>query len=95
VLPGVLDLARGDVVPGGTKRNLAHVRPHTEFDALMAPEQAILADAQTSGGLLIATAEAERLERALADRAVPHARIGRAEAGEPGSLRLDGRLAAG
>jgi selenide, water dikinase len=93
VLDGVADLARSDVVPGGTKRNLAFVRPHTDFAELTEPEQVILADAQTSGGLLIATRDPSALERELADRAVPFACIGRAEAGTPGAIRVEGRVA--
>jgi selenide,water dikinase len=88
VLDGVMDLARSDVVPGGTKRNLAYVRPHTDFGPLTEPEQAILADAQTSGGLLIATRDPAALERELADRAVPFARIGRSEPGTAGAIRV-------
>ncbi|MGZ4155081.1 MAG: selenide, water dikinase SelD [Actinomycetota bacterium] len=92
VLPGVLELARSDVVPGGTKRNLAYVRPHTDFGDLTEPEQAVLADAQTSGGLLIATREPDVLEHALSDRGVGFSRIGSSEAGAPGSIRVEGRL---
>jgi selenide,water dikinase len=92
LLPGALDLARSDVVPGGTKRNLAHVRPHTDFGDLTEPERAILADAQTSGGMLIATRNPARLERALSDRGVPIARVGRGVAGLPGAIGVEGRL---
>jgi selenide, water dikinase len=92
LLPGVLELARSDVVAGGTKRNLAYVRPHTDFAALPEPEQVVLADAQTSGGLLIAVTDPAALERVLADRGVAFARVGRSEAGEPGSIRIGGRL---
>jgi selenide,water dikinase len=43
------------VAPGGSKRNLVYVEPHTKFGAdLDGTERLILADAQTSGGLLIA-----------------------------------------
>ncbi|GGI08002.1 selenide, water dikinase SelD [Egicoccus halophilus] len=54
-LPGVADLlARGEV-PGGTQRNLAHVRDHLELAAGVDEGQlVVLADAQTSGGLLLA-----------------------------------------
>ena len=93
LIPGVLELARSDVVPGGTKRNLASVRPHTDFGSLTEPEQQVLADAQTSGGLLIATTEPERLERALADRAVRFRRIGRSVDGRPGAIVVEGRPA--
>jgi selenide,water dikinase len=54
MLPAAQTFAGADVVPGGTLDNLAYVEPHTTF----APEvsqvaRLILADAQTSGGLLI------------------------------------------
>jgi selenide,water dikinase len=45
-------LARG-YVPGGTRRNLAWVAPHVE-STLPESELLLLADAQTSGGLLVA-----------------------------------------
>jgi len=52
LLEGVLELADEGVVPGGTERNHAYVRPHVDWGALAEPEQLVLADAQTSGGLL-------------------------------------------
>jgi selenide,water dikinase len=55
VLPGVLDHTMNDVVPGGTKRNHAYLGPNVDWGELSTPEQLVLADAQTSGGLLIAT----------------------------------------
>jgi selenide,water dikinase len=94
-LPGALVLARSDVVPGGTKRNLAHVRPHTDFGDLSEPERAILADAQTSGGLLVATRDRDGLERALSDRGVLVARVGRGASGQPGAIGVEGRLPGG
>jgi selenide,water dikinase len=92
VLPGVLDLARTDVVPGGTKRNHAYVAPHTDWGELTMPEQHVVADAQTSGGLLIATPEPEGLAAELERRRVPVAEIGEVEAGPPGRIRVLGRL---
>jgi selenide, water dikinase len=92
VLPGALELARAGGAPGGTRRNLAHVRPHTDFGDLTEPEQVVLADAQTSGGLLIATRAPEALERSLSDRGVAFARIGRSEGGVAGAIRVRGRL---
>ncbi len=41
-------------VPGGSRRNLDWVSPHTEFDDVSEEDQLLLADAQTSGGLLLA-----------------------------------------
>lgn len=55
LLDGVVELAAGDVVPGGSKANLAWVAPHVQFaDRLAAPLRQVLADAQTNGGLLAA-----------------------------------------
>ena len=92
VLPGVLDLARADVVPGGTKRNHAFVAPSTDWGELTNPERSILADAQTSGGLLIAATDWAALARSLEARCVPVAEIGRVDAGDPGRMTLVGRL---
>jgi selenide,water dikinase len=94
LLPGVLDLARSDVVPGGTKRNLAYVRSDTDFGDATEPERAVLADAQTSGGLLVATMEPSRLEAALSRRGVRFERVGTSvpwRAGEP-TIRVRGRI---
>jgi selenide, water dikinase len=90
--PRILDLARRNVVPGGTKRNLASVRPHTDFGDLPDPDRAILADAQTSGGLLIASTHQAPLESALRAHDVPFARIGMLIAGDPGRIAVSGSL---
>lgn len=54
------DLAAAGMVPGGTRNNLDYVLPHLVFSAGM-PEIArlLLADAQTSGGLLLAVPQDE------------------------------------
>jgi selenide,water dikinase len=55
VLVGVRELIAQDVVPGGTRRNLASVEALVDWPASLASaERLLLADAQTSGGLLIA-----------------------------------------
>jgi selenide,water dikinase len=41
-------------MPGGSRRNLAWVAPHSDFSRLPDEELLLLADAQTSGGLLVA-----------------------------------------
>jgi selenide,water dikinase len=92
LLPGTLDLARADVVPGGTKRNHAHVAPHTDWPGLATAEQLVLADAQTSGGLLVAATDGDRLAAELSARAVPFAEIGHVEEGDPGRVTVLGRL---
>jgi selenide, water dikinase len=94
VLPGVLELAEDDVVPGGTQRNRAYVRSAVEWSELTKPEQLVLADAQTSGGLLIATRDPERMARELDGRGVRWWDIGETTEGTPRGIRITGRLAA-
>jgi selenide, water dikinase len=53
-LEGVRESVREGYVSGGTHRNLDWVKPHTDFGALGEDDQLLLADAQTSGGLLLA-----------------------------------------
>ena len=89
LLQGVLDLARRDVVAGGTKRNHAWLGPTTQWGDLTGPEQIVLADAQTSGGLLLATGDPDRLLSELGPAA---ALIGTVVAGEPGHISAEGRL---
>ena len=80
----VLDEARllveRDIAPGGTRRNLESVQGDVDFGALPAAERLLLADAQTSGGLLIAVAAEKvgQLLEALRDKGTPvAAHIGR------------------
>ncbi len=54
VLPGVREYIDRDIVPGGTERNLASVNADVEWPAhFREAGRLLLADAQTSGGLLI------------------------------------------
>ncbi|HSD48844.1 MAG TPA: selenide, water dikinase SelD [Actinomycetota bacterium] len=92
VIDGVLDLAHDGVVPGGTGRNHAFVDPHVGWGALEQPERMVLADAQTSGGLLVAAGDGERLATALRARGVPSARIGQVVDGAAGRIKVTGRL---
>jgi selenide,water dikinase len=65
---GVRDLIERDAVPGGTVRNLDSVKDLTRWASdLTRVDQLVLADAQTSGGLLIAvdSSRAEDLRAAL------------------------------
>lgn len=57
VMPLVHDLARRDIVPGGTRDNLSAYRAWASFEPRVdEPMQLVLSDAQTSGGLLISVA---------------------------------------
>jgi selenide,water dikinase len=92
ILDFVSEFAAEGMVPGGSKDNLAYVQPCTSFDSSLSEvERLILADAQTSGGLLIAVppeAEASLL-RELSERGVSaRALVGELQAGEPGSLAV-------
>jgi selenide,water dikinase len=62
LIEGTRDLAERGLIPGGSRRNLDAVAPLVRWTpALTELDQLILADAQTSGGLLIAVAR-ERTE---------------------------------
>ena len=59
VLYPAVDLAEADMAPGGTRDNLAYVAQDVTFDDTMSvAQQLVLADAQTSGGLLVAVSDA-------------------------------------
>jgi selenide,water dikinase len=53
-LDGARDALAAGYVSGGTRRNLDWVRPHGDFGGVGEDELLLLADAQTSGGLLVA-----------------------------------------
>ena len=84
LFPGVAGHVAEGLCPGGTKRNLQYAAPDVAFAAhLDEPRRLLLADAQTSGGLLVAVAPSRLAEfdAALARRGVAvRAQIGRIEA---------------
>jgi cysteine desulfurase NifS/selenium donor protein len=92
VLEPARELAAADVVPGGTLENLEHVSPFVDWSSgLSRVDQRLLADAQTSGGLLIAVPpeRTAALLAALRDRGVPECRtIGRFTAAGGGRIRV-------
>ena len=51
-LPGARDLAADGLIPGGTRRNLAWISQHLDPGSVDELTQLLLADAQTSGGLV-------------------------------------------
>ncbi len=71
-LDGVRELARLDLFPDGSRRNHAALGAAVDWGGLPPTEQLLLADAQTSGGLLIAI-PAERADQFRA--ACPAARL--------------------
>jgi len=73
VLPGVPALVAEGLVPGGSRRNLDWAGERLEVDGVDAATVLVLADAQTSGGLLFG-AEPARADEAVATlRASGHA----------------------
>jgi len=91
ILPGVRELAEKGFIPGGTRRNLKYVQPELTIDGPVSDEESlIVADAQTSGGLLIAVdrKKADRLMAALKKRGAESAFIGALAAGGPSTITL-------
>jgi selenide,water dikinase len=90
VLPGVADLAAAGFVPGGTRRNLAWVNDRLDVSGVDDLVLAVLADAQTSGGLLFGARpeEAERAVAALRQDGHAAALIGDVRDGT-GSIRVE------
>ena len=53
-IEGARQAARDGYMPGGSRRNLEWVLPHTDTGSASEEDLLLLADAQTSGGLLVA-----------------------------------------
>lgn len=103
IIPGVVKLLDAGLVPGGTQRNAEQSEGYTtgpvdadgRADALDDRTRLLLADAQTSGGLLIAIPgdRADALLHDLRTEGLPAERIGDIAEGVPGSLRVEGSIA--
>jgi len=88
-LPGLAALLAAGEVPGGTQRNLDFVRPRlTTHGPVGEDDLVVLADAQTSGGLLIALppAHASDVVEELTDAGLTAAVVGELHDGEAGHL---------
>ncbi len=90
VLPEVSELIAAGHVPGGTKRNLEDLEDRVDFGDQSESVRLLLADAQTSGGLLISVAEerAEALMELLRAVAPATAIVGRVTGGSPGTIEV-------
>jgi selenide,water dikinase len=85
LLDGVRPLVEAGVVPGGTRRNLAWVTEVLDAGpGVTEADRLLLADAQTSGGLLFGV-EPGRVDEVLAELGAPAAVIGTVK---PGTGRL-------
>ncbi len=81
LIPGARGLAEKGIAPGGTQRNLASLRDKVVWEGDVPDAMKVmLADAQTSGGLLISVEE-ERVEK-LMDALVEHGVVGARVIGE-------------
>jgi selenide,water dikinase len=93
LLPRVLDLIGKDVVPGGTWTNAEAVEPYVTYaEGVNPPLRLALADAQTSGGLLIAVPaeHADRLVQRLQELGtLASAAIGELGEGAAGTIRVE------
>ena len=91
VLPGAVELAMTERFPGGTLRNMTDILPDVAFpDGMPENRRLLLADAQTSGGLLLAvppeTLQELRVRlKASGSLAVV---IGRTREGPPGRIQI-------
>jgi selenide, water dikinase len=91
VISGVRELVAAGMVAGGTRRNHAFVSPDVDWAGLPEDEQLLLADAQTSGGLMLAVdpARGGSLVAALQRRGTPAAAvIGHTVEGAPGHVGI-------
>jgi selenide,water dikinase len=92
-LPGARRLAEEGHVPGGTRRNLAAAEGTTEWTgALDEVERVLLADAQTSGGLLLAVrpdALPPLLSALQSHHVAAAAVIGTVTEGNPGKINVN------
>jgi selenide, water dikinase len=91
MIDGVRALVADGMVAGGTQRNHAFVSDSVDWGALPLAEQLLLADAQTSGGLLLAVAPdaTDDLVRALEAHGTPAAAVvGHTREGTPGAITI-------
>ncbi|HEV3471676.1 MAG TPA: AIR synthase-related protein, partial [Actinomycetota bacterium] len=85
VLLEAIELASGGVLPGGSKRNIEALGESVQSDGLDDARRAILFDAQTSGGLLIAVPSEKTqllLDALLARNVTEASKIGRLVSGD-------------
>lgn len=91
IFPSALEMAKMGMIPGGTFANRKYceraVSVEHGVDTLLVD---CMADAQTSGGLLIAVPEdgVMGLHRALEEKGVPHPEVGQVTVSSEGRIRI-------
>jgi selenide,water dikinase len=89
LLPGAAGLTAAGYVSGGTRSNMAYLEPWATIAAGVPEETAILLrDAQTSGGLLLATASPDALVAELERRDTLAAVVGQVVSGAAGHIEV-------
>jgi selenide,water dikinase len=89
LLPGALELTEAGYVSGGTRNNMSYLEPWVTFSpGIPDPVAVLLQDAQTSGGLLLATGAPDVLCAELARGGAPCAVIGLVLADAPGRIHV-------
>jgi selenide, water dikinase len=89
LLPGAVELTAAGAVSGGTRANIAHLTDAVDIDpGVPADIVTLLHDAQTSGGLLLATADGPALAQSLRDLGAPAAHVGVVRTGDGGRVRV-------
>ena len=89
LLPGALSLTGEGYVSGGTRNNMAYLSPWVSVAASVPGDVSVLLqDAQTSGGLLLATASPSAVVSELSARGTMAAVVGRVTEGDPGHISV-------
>ena len=88
-LPGAKQYAEDGVIPGGTRRNLAWVEDQLDAGSYDETDLLLLADAQTSGGLIFGVEKTKSVEACaeLNERGVTAMVVGETHEGK-GTIRL-------
>jgi len=89
LLPGALELTAAGYVSGGTRNNMAYLEPWASIAPEVPAEVAVLLrDAQTSGGLLLATPSPDALVAELTRRGTLAAVVGQVVPGDLGHIEV-------
>jgi selenide,water dikinase len=89
LLPGAAELTAAGYVSGGTRNNMAYLEPWVSISAGVPDDVAVLLrDAQTSGGLLLATSSPDALVAELERRGTLAAVVGQVVSGDPGHIEV-------
>jgi selenide,water dikinase len=89
LLPGAVELTAAGYVSGGTRNNMSYLEPWVALSPDVPADVAVLLqDAQTSGGLLLATTSPDALMAELTRRGAMAAVVGEVVAGDPGHIEV-------